>query len=178
MGARMMQCNTWYVICNTLYIYMLCRYIIYNTAEVYPMFIYFVYVNSTSTIRRRSWSCHRRPGAADNSSCRPKLKLSGFQDLPELFSKVYSPVSTCIIHLYNIYIYICVERERDRERKIWKLKWNQATIQHSRGAKHPATRPGIEPSRRGPEYSPPQPWQRQERSWSLPIRSSWQKMPC
>ena len=139
-----------YVICDLqyiVYIYMLCRYIIYNTAEVYPMFIYFVYVNSTSTIRRRSWSCHRRPGAADNSSCRPKLKLSGFQDLPELFSKVYSPVSTCIIHLYNIYIYICMERERererqrDRERKIWKLKWNQATIQHSRGAKHPATRP-------------------------------------
>ena len=134
------------------------------------------------TIRRRSWSCHRRPGAADNSSCRPKLKLSGFQDLPELFSKVYSPVSTCIIHLYMysicmyayIYIYIIIERER----KIWKLKWNQATIQHSRGAKHPATRPGIEPSRWGPEYSPPQPWQRQERSWSLPIRSSWQEMPC
>ena len=106
-----------YVICDLqyiVYIYMLCRYIIYNTAEVYPMFIYFVYVNSTSTIRRRSWSCHRRPGAADNSSCRPKLKLSGFQDLPELFSKVYSPVSTCIIHLYNIYI--CIERERETER--------------------------------------------------------------
>ena len=97
---------------------MLCRYIIYNTAEVYPMFIYFVYVNSTSTIRRRSWSCHRRPGAADNSSCRPKLKLSGFQDLPELFSKVYSPVSTCIIHLYNIYIYMYGERERQREENL------------------------------------------------------------
>ena len=202
-----------YVICDLqyiVYIYMLCRYIIYNTAEVYPMFIYFVYVNCTSytcvfasfsanaangvTIRRQSWSCHRRPGAADNSSCRPKLKLSGFQDLPELFSKVYSPVSTCIIHIYIAYMYayiyiyilhtyiyiyilliIIIERERGKSGSSSGIRQpsNTPVVQNTHEAWDRAqqARPGVLSSSTLAEAG-------KVLKSSGPIRSTWQKMPC